>query len=96
MPKLTEKELELVEEKNELHLATYFRQYLKRNPDVDPGEMKRSDSRSKYVHGQCLRETIHLTIESNTRKKYIIPVVVVTLILLLTLILIMKSIICMD
>ena len=35
-----------------------------RNPDVDVEEMKKSDSKSKYVHGQCLRWTIPLTLET--------------------------------
>ena len=58
LPKLTEEELKLVEDKNEQHLSTYYL----RNPDVDPEEMKRSDSKSKYVYGRCWRATIQLTL----------------------------------
>ena len=65
LPKLTEDELKLVEQRNEHHLTTYSRHYFGRNPDVHPEEMKRSDSRSKYVHGRCWRRTIHLALESN-------------------------------
>ena len=63
LPKLTENELKLVEQRNEQHLSTYSRHYYQKNPDVDPEEMKKSDSRSKYVYGRCWRETINLTIE---------------------------------
>ena len=69
LPKLTEDELKLVEQKNEQHLSTYEVHYDGLNPDVDPEEMKKSDSISKYVDGRCVRETIHLTIEKRKRKK---------------------------
>ena len=62
LPKLTEDELKLIEQRNEQHLSSYFDHYFQQNPDVDPEEMKKSDSRSKYLHGRCLRETINLTI----------------------------------
>ena len=65
LPKLTEDELKLVEEKNEPYLCTYFEHYWGNNPDVDVEEMKKSDSKSKYVHGRCRRITIHLALESN-------------------------------
>ena len=65
LPKLTEDELKLVEDKDELHLGTYSKHYDGRNPDVDIEEMKKSDSKSKYVHGQCWRGTFHLALESN-------------------------------
>ena len=60
-PKLTNEELKLVQEGNEEHMKTYFNYLDGKNPDVDVGEMKKSDSRSKYVHGQCSRITIPLT-----------------------------------
>ena len=63
-PKLTEEEMKLVKERNEEHLRTYWGYYVyDENPDVDPEEMKRSDSRSKYLHGSCGRLTIPLTLE---------------------------------
>ena len=61
-PKLTDEELKLVETKNEDHLNTYFYHCSLRNPDVDPDEMKKSDSKSKYVHGECFRRTYSLTL----------------------------------
>ena len=66
LPKLTEDELKLVEEKNDLHLGTYRYHYFGRNPDVDVEEMKKSDSKSKYVKGLCRRYTTHLTIETSS------------------------------
>ena len=62
MPKLTKEELKLVEEKNTEHMATYLH---KLNADVDPEEMKKSDSKDKYVYGHCMRWTITLNIHSN-------------------------------
>jgi len=70
MPKLTEEELKLVENKNEDHLNSYYEHYLERNPDVDPEEMKKSDSSSKYVHGCCRRWTFPLTLEKNRKRKW--------------------------
>ena len=55
-PKLTNEELKLVQEGNEEHLKSYSY----RNPDVDVEEMKKSDSKSKYVHGACWRMTFPL------------------------------------
>ena len=65
IPKLTDKELKLVEVKNEDHLETYLYHYHGRGPDVDPNEMKKSDSKSKYVHCVCGRRTLPLTLERN-------------------------------
>ena len=63
-PKLTEEELKLVEEKNEDHLKTYVNHHAGYNPDVDPYEMKKSDSKSKYVHARCSRWTYSLTLQN--------------------------------
>ena len=63
-PKLTNEELKLVQEGNEEHLETYVKYYDGKNPDVDIEEMKKSDSKSKYVHGRCHRLTIPLTLET--------------------------------
>ena len=65
-PKLTEEELKLVEDKNEDHLKTYRYYDGGYNPDVSAEEMKKSDSKSKYVHARCRRLTYSLTL----RKKY--------------------------
>ena len=67
-PKLTAKELKLVEERNEQHLSSYSRHFYGNNPDVDAEEMKKSDSRSKFVHGRCYRWTIPLALESNQKQ----------------------------
>ena len=56
LPKLTKAELKLVEEKNEEHMTTYLF-----GADVEVEEMKQSDSKDKYVHTSCYRETVHLT-----------------------------------
>ena len=48
--KLTKEELKLVEQKNEEHMWTYLMNY---NADVDVEEMKKSDSKDKYLHSSC-------------------------------------------
>ena len=53
-PKLTKEEVKLVEKKNKEFLRTFLYCEL---ADVDPEEMKKSDSKDKYVHCQCWRET---------------------------------------
>ena len=53
LPKLTKNELELVEEKN----VDYMKTFSFESPDVVPEEMKKSDSKDKYLQGQCLRRT---------------------------------------
>ena len=59
-PKLTKEELKLVEQKNYEHMRTYFDDFA----DVDVEEMKKSDSKDKYVHSQCRRRTDYLNLES--------------------------------
>ena len=67
-PKLTKEELKLVQEENVDHLKTYW-DYLKgRNPDVDVDEMKKSNSKSKYIHVSCIRRTIPLTLETTANE----------------------------
>ena len=70
-PKLTNEELKLVQEGNEEHLNTYldYMDQVVKNPDVDVEEMKKSDSKSKYVHGHCYRETTPLRLEICSRRK---------------------------
>ena len=64
-PKLTNEELKFVQEGNKEHLKTYFDyEYHGMNPDVDVKEMKKSDSKSKYVHGRCWRRTYPLTLDT--------------------------------
>ena len=54
LPKLTQRELELIETKDENYLQTFFQC---ENPDVDEKEMKLSESNSKYVEVVCMRRT---------------------------------------
>ena len=60
-PKLTKEELKLVEQKDKEHMMTYWRGL---GADVDVEEMKKSDSKDKYVHSDCQRSTLHLSLES--------------------------------
>ena len=64
MPKLTKEELKLIEEKNEDYLSTFGRhnKFYEVSPDVDVEEMKKSDSKDKYVHCKCLRKTIYFNL----------------------------------
>ena len=67
-PKLTKEELKLVQEKNEKMLNTLSEHYFQRNPDVDVDEMKKSNSKSKYVQGVCWRDTIPLTVKAYDKR----------------------------
>ena len=69
LPKLTNEELKLIEEKNQDYLNTFgrFNSFYGISPDVDVEEMKKSDSKDKYVHCQCLRRTIHFTLDVDER-----------------------------
>ena len=53
MPKLTSKELELVNKKDKEHMLNYWLF----DPDVSTEEMKLSDSSNKYVDCRCWRQT---------------------------------------
>ena len=64
-PKLTTEELKLVQEENQECFKTYLKHYRGKNPDVDVEEMKKSDSKSKYVHGRCLRRTFPLALKTS-------------------------------
>ena len=57
-PKLTKEELKLVAEKNREHMRTYLEYMM---ADVNVREMNMSDSKDKYVHGRCNRQTFILT-----------------------------------
>ena len=63
LPKLTEDELDLVEENDYDFMQTFSRGMI---ADVDKAEMAASESDSKYVYGSCLRETF--TIENPSPK----------------------------
>ena len=61
-PKLTDEELVLVENKNEEYLQSFFMHGSKKDwsADVSVEEMKKSDSKDKFVHGYCLRRTFSI------------------------------------
>ena len=67
-PKLTNEELKLVKEENEEHLKTYLDYSDGKINDADVEELKKTDSKSIYVHGTCWRQTITLTLETNTNE----------------------------
>ena len=60
LPKLTKEELKQVEEKNLEHMLSYTWGF---GADVDPEEMKESDSKDKYLHGYCYRLTMVLNLD---------------------------------
>ena len=62
LPKLTEEELELVEQKDPNYLGTFAWTIQNFNPDVDRTEMKLSESDSKFVQGFCWRTTFRFEI----------------------------------
>ena len=57
LPKLTGKELKLVEKRDTSYLQTFYDGLYTINPDVDETEMMLSESDSKYVRGWFLRRT---------------------------------------
>ena len=70
LPKLTDEELELVEKKDKENFMTYAYGL---SADVDEEEMKKSDSKDKYVHGECRRDTRVLNLDdifSETSSKF--------------------------
>ena len=64
LPKLTEKELELVERKDRSYCQTFEEWY---SPDVNKREMMLSESDSKFVLSGCARRTF--TIENSSEKQ---------------------------
>ena len=64
LPKLTDEELKLVKKKDAEHMKTYYWP----NPDVDEVEMKKSDSKDKYLHGVCKRQTKVLKLDETLSK----------------------------
>ena len=64
-PKLTKEELKLVEVRNKDHMETYSVHLDGSNPDVEPEEMKKSDSKAKFVHVVCYRNSNSLRIDKN-------------------------------
>ena len=64
LPKLTEKEMQFIESKNNEHLKTYHDFCLGLNPDVKKEDMLKSESNSKFVYCLCLRRTEPFDVES--------------------------------
>ena len=60
LPKLMENELKLVKEKDLDFMNTFYYSLF---ADVDPEEMKKSDSKQKYVLGRCFRKTKLLNVD---------------------------------
>ena len=56
-PKLTPDELKLVEEKNKQYMYTFIYGF---DADIDSEEMKKTQSKNKFVHAKCTRRTICL------------------------------------
>ena len=65
LPKLPNKEIKLVEEKE----LSYFQTFMESNPDFEKAEMKLSESNSKFVQGECWRRTNIIECTSNPRKR---------------------------
>ena len=53
-----------MELKDEAHLLTYSFFTSGKDPDVDPEEMKKSDSKDKFVYSSCWRRTKCLNLPS--------------------------------
>ena len=61
-PKLSQEELDLVEQGNIDYLNSFYDFGNGFDPDVDPEEMLKSDSKNKYLHANCWRKTVRLTL----------------------------------
>ena len=66
LPKLTEEEMELVEQKETNYLKTFSEGFLGGNPDVPEAEMLLSESDSKFLKGFGYRRTF--TIENSSEQ----------------------------
>ena len=60
LPKLNEKELKLVENRNSEHFETYSAHFYGFNADVDFEDMLKSNSKAKYLFGSCQRFTFSI------------------------------------
>ena len=65
LPKLTDKELKQVEDKDPEHFMSYLSFNDGDDPDVTKEQMEKSKSRSKFVRGFCMRTTEFLEINSS-------------------------------
>ena len=59
MPKLTKDELKLVDKKDNDFMESFMSKF---QADVNEAEMAASESDSKFLHGQCFRETTVLNV----------------------------------
>ena len=66
LPMLTSDELKLVDEKNKKYMETYLYVF---DADVDPEKMKNSDSKDKFLHCGCYRNTMVLEASNRRRKQ---------------------------
>ena len=66
LPKLPREELKLIKAKDENYLNTYlvYHAFDGEDPDVDEEEMKKSNSKDRYIFCECKRETIKLSLDS--------------------------------
>ena len=68
-PMLTENEVQLIKCKHRQYLETFgIHNRYGMNPDVEPEQMAKSDSESKFVNVTCRRFTLPLKIASRKRK----------------------------
>ena len=79
LPKLTEHEMALTDMADRNYFQTFYdvytvyfydvyRIYGAQNPDVDEDEMRMSESKSKFIHGDCQRKTYRIGIHAWERK----------------------------
>ena len=73
LPKLTEHEMALAETADKNYFQTFYDGvYGAKNPDVNEDEMRMSESKSKFIHGDCQRKTYRIGInvwERNTKSR---------------------------
>ena len=62
LPKLTEDELLLINNKDEDYLRTFAYFHVNESPDIEDDEMKLSESKSKFAYCMCFRVSARLTL----------------------------------
>ena len=65
LPKISEDELKLIEQKNRDYMLTYYERF---DADVEKEEMKKSDSADKYICSKCYRRTMILNLNDTLSK----------------------------
>ena len=72
LPKLTEHEMALTDMADRNYFQTFYDGiYGAQNPDVDEDEMRMSESKSKFIHGDCQRKTYRVGIHAWERKAHL-------------------------